>query len=191
MIRINLADDRGEPGSAHAADRPGLRSAAAALAAFLLALVWTGGQMLSLRAGAARAAHETAAAESERRGLAPAARRVAALEARRTQLVARAAVMDARREDRHRVARLLEDVGRSVPAGVRVAQLQVDAEGLRLGGQAAGVAAVSAFAAALETLEQVLPPVEIVNAQSGEAGAEAAVRFEIRARFVPPAPPDS
>ena len=191
MIRINLAHDRGHPGGAHAADRPGLRTVAAALAACLLALAWTGGQALSLRADAARVAHETASAERELQGLAPAARRAAALEAQRTQLAARAAVLDARREDRRRAARLLEDVGRSVPAGVRVAQLQQDAGGLRLDGQATSVAAVSAFAAALEALEQVLPPVEIVNAQSGEAGADAAVRFEIRARFAPPAPPDS
>ena len=89
-------------------------------------------------------------------------------------------------EDRHRVAGLLEHVGRSVPAGVRLVQLQQDADGLLLGGQAVSVADVSELAAGLETLEQVLPPVEIVDARSGDAGAEAAVRFEIRARLARP-----
>lgn len=184
MIRINLAEGRGNPDRAHGADRPGPRTLALAAAVFAIALAWSGGQVLSLRESVARVARETASAESELRSLAPHARRLAALEARRTQLSARAAVVAAWRADRHQVAWLLEQVGRSVPAGVRLAQLQQDADGLLLlGGQAVSVAAVSELAAALETLEQVLPPVEIVNARGGDAGAEAAVRFEIRARL--------
>lgn len=187
MIRINLADGRRNPDRAQGAGRPGRRSLALAVAVFALALAWTGGQMLSLRESAARVGRQTASAESELRSLAPRAQRLAALEARRTQLSARAAVVAAWREDRHGVARLLEHVGRSVPAGVRLAQLQQDADGLLLGGQAVSVAAVSELAAGLEMLEQVLPPVEIVDARSGDAGAEAAVRFEIRARLARPA----
>ena len=183
MIRINLADGRRNPDRAHGADRPGPRTLTLAAAVFALALTWSGGQVLSLRESVARVARETASAESELRDLAPRARRLAALEARRTQLSARAAVVAAWRADHQRVARLLEQVGHSVPAGVRLAQLQQDADGLLLGGQAVSVAAVSELAAELETLEQVLPPVEIVNAQGGDAGAEAAVRFEIRARL--------
>ena len=160
---------------------------ALAVAVFVLALTWTVGQVLSLRGSAARVARETASAASELRSLAPRARRLAALEARRTQLSARAAVAAAWREDRHRVARLLEHVGRSVPAGVRLVQLQQDADGLLLGGQAVSVAAVSELAAGLEKLAQVLPPVEIVDARNEDAGADAAVRFEVRARLVPPA----
>ena len=187
MIRINLADGRRNPDRAQGTDRPGPRTVALAVAVFALALTWTGGQVLSLRGSVARVARETASAESELRSLAPRARRLAALEARRTQLSAHAAVVAAWREDRHRVARLLEHVGRSVPAGVRLAQLQQDADGLLLAGQAVSVAAVSEFAAGLETLEQVLPPVEIVDARSGDAGSEAAARFEIRARLAVPA----
>lgn len=187
MIRINLADGRRNPDRARGAERLGPWIVALAAAVFVLALAWAGGQLLSLRESAARVARETASAERELRSLAPRARRLAALEARRKQLSARAAVAAAWREDRHRVARLLEHVGRSVPAGVRLEQLQQDADGLLLGGQAVSVAAVSELAAKLETLEQVLPPVEIVDARSGDAGAEAAVRFEIRARLAPPA----
>lgn len=183
MIRINLADGRRNPDRGHGVDRPGPRTLALAVAVFALALTWSGGQVLSLHESVARVARETASAESELRNLAPRARRLAALEARRTQLSARAAVVTDWRSGRYRVARLLEQVGRSVPAGVRLAQLQQDADGLLLGGQAVSVAAVSELAAELETLEQVLPPIEIVNAQGGDAGAEAAVRFEIRARL--------
>ena len=183
MIRINLADGRRSPDRAHGADRPGPRTLALAAAVFALGLTWSGGQALTLRAGAARVARETTSVESELRSLAPHAQRLAALEARRTQLSARAAVVTDWRAGRHRVARLLEQVGRSVPAGVRLAQLQQDADGLLLGGQAVSVAAVSELAAGLETLEQVLPPVEIVDARGADAGAEAAVRFEIRARL--------
>ena len=186
MIRINLADDRRHSGSAYRAHRPGLRTALPAVAAFVLALAWTGEQVLSLREGMARVAQEAAEAESELRSLEPRARRLAALEAQRAQLAARAAVVDAWREDRHRVVRLLEHVGRSVPAEVRLAQLHRDAGGLLLGGWAASVAAVSGFAGELEMLEQVLPPVEIVNARREDAGAEAVVRFEIRARLAAP-----
>lgn len=187
MIRINLADGRRSPDRARGADRAGLRQAAPAVAVLALALAWAGWQALSLREGLARVAHDTAAAERELRSLAPPARRLAELEAQRPQLAARAALADAWREDRHGAARLLAHVGRSVPAGVRLEQLQQDAEGLLLGGQASGVAAVSEFAARLETLEQVLPPVEIVSARGGDAGGEEAVRFEIRARLAPPA----
>ena len=186
MIRINLADGRRNPGRAQSPDRPGPRTVALAVAVFALGLTWTGGQMLSLRERAARVARETASSESELLSLTPGARRLAELEARRTQLSARAAVVAAWREDRHGVARLLEHVVRRVPVGVRLAQLHRDADGLLLGGQAVSVAAVSEFAAGLEMLEHVLPPVEIVEAGSENAGAEAAIRFEIRARLARP-----
>lgn len=183
---MNLAEGRRGPDPAQGSDRPGARTAALAVGLFVLASAWTGWQVLSLRESAARVARETASAESELQRLAPGAQRLAALEARRTQLSARAAVAAAWQADRHRTAGLLEQVGRSVPAGVRLAQLEQDAEGLLLGGQAVSVAAVSELAVRLETLEQVLPPVEIIDAGSGHAGAPAAVGFEIRARLAPP-----
>ena len=185
MIRINLANGRRNPGGAHGRDRPGLRAVALATAVCVLALGWTARRVLSLRESRARVAHATPSAERELQRLAPRAGRLAALEARRAELAARAAVVDAWGADRQTVARLLEHVGRSVPAGVRLTQLQQDADGLLLAGRAVSIAAVSGFAVELEMLEQVLRPVEIVDARRADGGAEAVVRFEIRARLAP------
>ena len=187
MIRINLAHGRRAPARARSGDPPGLRAAAPAVAVFLVALVWTGERVRSLREDAARVAHETASAENELRRLAPRAQRFAALEARRTQLAARAAVVDAWRRDRRGAGRLLEHIGRSLPAGVRLVQLRQDSDGLLLGGQAVSVAAVSELAANLERLEQVPPPVEIIDTRDEDVGTESLVRFEIRARLASPA----
>lgn len=158
----------------------------------LVALFWSGARIWSLREEAARVARETALAEDELRRLTPQVRQLEELEAEYAQLAARAAVMDGWRRDRRRVDRLLETIGRSVPAGVRLAQLRQDADGLSLGGQAASVAAVSEFAANLERMEQVAPPVEIVDTREAEAGVDAGleqlVRFEVRARLTPSGP---
>lgn len=186
MIRINLAPGRSAAAGPRGGRRPGYGAAALPVAVLVLALIWAGWDVRSLRRSAAEVARETAAADGELRALAPRARRFDALDARRTQLVAQSAAVDGWRDGRRTPAPLLEEIGRSVPRGLQLEELQQDADGLRLAGQAASVAAVSELAANLETLGAVLPPVEIVETRAAAAGAEAVIGFEIRARLAPP-----
>ena len=187
MIRINLAGRGRERGVPMAGVRAACRAALPAAAAGLVALACAGWQVRALQENSERVARETLAADRALQQLAPAMERLAALDARRTDLAARAGLIAAWRAERHAVAGLLTLVGRSVPDGMQLSELRQEPGAITVAGSAAGIAAVSEFAANLERSEQVARPVEIIGTQAEAGDAGEAVRFSIRAHLSPPA----
>ena len=183
MIRINLAAGSGPRASAPAGRGSAYRVALLLAATFLLALIWAGWQLRSLHESAERVARETQAADGALRELAPVMEQLATLDARHADLAARAGALAAWREKQYAVARLLTQIGRSVPDGMQLSELRQQPGAIVVEGQAATVAMVSEFVVDLERSEQILPPVEIIDTRTAETDTGEAVRFTIRARL--------
>ena len=181
MIRINLLEVESRPGPPPRVRR-GMRAALAVVgfAAVAGLVLWPA---LSVRSQSIRLDERLRAVERELAGLAgvPSLRDEA--ERRSGDLARRVALTDALRAAQGAPVRMLDAVGRVLPAGLWLTELRQQGDTITMAGRATGMHGVSDLVAGLESSGRFLSPIEIVESRlETHAGAEA-VRFELRMRF--------
>ena len=183
MIRINLLAAEPPP---EGPPRWGAgRAAATACGAVLLSAVLglMARDALAIRGESNRLDERIRALDRDLAGLGGVAAQREEAERRRSDLARRVALTEALRAARDAPARLLEQVGRVLPADVWLTELRQQEGLVTLTGGAAEMSGLTELVAGLESSGHFSPPIEIVDSRR-DAGA---VRFEIRAPF--PLPP--
>jgi type IV pilus assembly protein PilN len=195
MIRINLlAAERSR------AKRAGLQISAAhrltamASLVLLLTMLGLGWWYWSLRQQSRAVDQEIARAELETTNLRSVLAQVQTFEARKAQLQQRVSLIEQLRKGQAAPARILDQISRSVPDRLWLADMAQVGNDFTLNGFATTMTALSDFVGSLEGTKWFRRPVEIIDSQvtSDPAGGDL-VRFVVKASYVEPdaAPPAS
>lgn len=131
---------------------------------------------------------EIAAAEQEAARLRSVLQEVTQFEQQREQLQQRVALIEQLRSGQGVPVQLLDHVSRSLPDMMWLTAMQQDGTQLTISGLSTTLIALADFVANLGTNPLLRRPIEIVNSQVQEGGAQL-IQFTVRAQINPPAPP--
>jgi type IV pilus assembly protein PilN len=145
----------------------------------------------SLREQSHAVDREIARAEVETRNLRSVLAQVQKFESRKTQLQQRVTLIEQLRKGQSAPARVLDQISRSVPDRLWLADLKQAGNDFTLDGFATSMTALTDFVAGIESTKWFRKPVEIIDSQvTTDAKTGDLVRFVVRATyFDPDAPP--
>jgi type IV pilus assembly protein PilN len=145
----------------------------------------------SLREQSHAVDREIARAEVETRNLRSVLAQVQKFESRKTQLQQRVTLIEQLRKGQSAPARVLDQISRSVPDRLWLADLKQTGNDFTLDGFATSMTALTDFVAGIESTKWFRKPVEIIDSQvTTDAKTGDLVRFVVRATyFDPDAPP--
>ncbi len=145
----------------------------------------------SLREQSHAVDREIARAELETRNLRSVLAQVQKFESRKTQLQQRVTLIEQLRKGQSAPARVLDQISRSVPDRLWLADLKQAGNDFTLDGFATSMTALTDFVAGIESTKWFRKPVEIIDSQvTTDAKTGDLVRFVVRATyFDPDAPP--
>lgn len=181
MIRVNLLASPGDHGAYVDQRRPSWIAFGGGLATVLAVVVVSAWWTWTLRAEAAEVSRALGGAEATLRSLAPAVDRVRELEDLRADLLGHAGIIDQLHAGRTATLRMLDWLSRGLPGDVWFSEVREQSDGVSVRGQAATLATVSDYVAALESARPSGAAVELVDSQRGDRlrGREI-VDFEVR-----------
>jgi type IV pilus assembly protein PilN len=194
VIRINLltvertrTHARKQPAAMPAAQRVTV-GACIVLMATILGIGWWA---WSLRQQSQALDREIARAETETRNLRSVLGQVQKFETRKAQLQQRVTLIEQLRKGQSAPARVLDQISRSVPDRLWLADLKQAGNDFTLDGFATSMTALSDFVAGIESTKWFKKPVEIIDSQvTSDAKTGDLVRFVVKASYFDPnAPP--
>ena len=193
MIRINLlAAERSRAKKAGLQISAAHRMTAMASLVLLLTVVGLGWWFWSLRQQSLAVDQEIARAELETTNLRSVLAQVQTFEARKAQLQQRVSLIEQLRKGQAAPARILDQISRSVPDRLWLADMAQVGNDFTLNGFATSMTALSDFVGSLEGTKWFRRPVEIIDSQvTSDATSGDLVRFVVKASYVDPdaAPP--
>lgn len=186
MIRINLMAVHSARPTARAGHDSTRRVTLACGAIGVTVLALTGWQVFSVRGESLRLDDQIRAADQELAAMAEVVAMRNDFESRSARLARRVALIEALRDDRTLLVRLLDQISRALPEGVWFTEFrQVDAE-VTVQGRAIDLTRLSDLVTGLEASGFFAVPVEIVDSQLESHGERDVIRFELRAEFMRP-----
>jgi len=195
MIRINLLERRKEPRAQRQLNAAQLGAVLCTLLIVGTAIV-LGWRFWSLRQEAARLVQDVARAEQDAARLRSALQEVEKFEKRKAQIQERVALIEELRRGQNGPVHMLDEISRSVPDRLWLAEMRQDAGDVRIDGRASSLTSLSDFVGNLEASGYFARPVEIVDSQVETVqGSGDLVKFTVKATFVlpgmpaPPPPP--
>ena len=195
MIRINLlAAERSRAKKAAVGISAAHRVTAMASVVLLLTVLGLGWWFWSLRQESSAVDQEIARAELEAANLRSVLAQVQTFEARKVQLQQRVTLIEQLRKGQAAPARILDQISRSVPDRLWLADMAQVGNDFTLNGFATSMTALSDFVGSLEGTKWFRRPVEIIDSQvTSNATSGDLIRFVIKASYVDPeaAPPAS
>jgi len=193
MIRINLlAVDRGPIAKKKAPGVTAAQRVTIGAALILLSTVVTVGWWFwSLRQEGIRLDADIARAEVEANQLRSVLAKVQRFETRKAQLQQRVTLIEQLRKGQAAPARVLDQISRSVPDRLWLADLKQAGNDFTLDGFATSMTALSDFVVGIEGTKWFRKPVEIIDSQvTSDAKNGDLVRFTVKASYFDPnAPP--
>jgi type IV pilus assembly protein PilN len=192
MIRINLLTvERTRAKKTTAAMPAAQRVTLGASLILILTVAGLGGWFWSLRGQSIALDQDIARAETETRNLRSVLAQVQKFEARKAQLQQRVTLIEQLRKGQAAPARVLDQISRSVPDRLWLAELTQSGNDFTLNGFATSMTALSDFVAGIEGTKWFRRPVEIIDSQvMANPKSGDLVRFVVKASyFDPDAPP--
>ena len=193
MIRINLlAAERSRAKQAGLQISAAHRMTAMASLVLLVTILALGWWFWSLRQQSRAVDQEIARAELEATNLRSVLAQVQAFEARKAQLQQRVSLIEQLRKGQAAPARVLDQISRSVPDRLWLADMAQVGNDFTLNGFATSMTALSDFVGSLEGTKWFRRPVEIIDSQvTSDRTSGDLVRFVVKASYVDPdaAPP--
>lgn len=107
------------------------------------------------------------------------------LEVLRERLGQRVSLIEGLRMNQQAAARLLEQVGRTVPDRLWLVELEQRSSDVQIQGRATSLGAVADFVSNLEASGDFASPIEIVESRVEPSVAGDLVKFSLKARFLP------
>jgi len=194
MIRINLlTTERFQRAKAPAVMLEAKRVTIGASLALLVTVLGLGWWFWSLHQQSQRLDIDIARAELDTVQLRAVISQVQKFEARKAQLQQRVTLIEQLRHGQTTPVRVLEQISRSVPDRLWLADLKQAGNDFTLGGFATTMTALSDFVARIEDTKSFRRPVEIIDSQmTTDAKTGDLVKFVVKANYVDPdmpAPP--
>jgi type IV pilus assembly protein PilN len=194
MIRINLLAverDRTKPRKVAGGGAGSKQVPIAASAILLLTVAGMGWWFWSLRQASIVVDAQIVQAETETRNLTAVLSKVSEFETRKAQLQQRVTLIEQLRKGQAAPARVLDQISRSVPDRLWLAEMSQVGSDFTLSGFATSMTALSDFVAGIESTTWFKRPVEIIDSQvTADAKTGDLVKFSIKATyFDPDAPP--
>jgi type IV pilus assembly protein PilN len=154
-------------------------------------LAGIGGWFWSLRQQSQALERDIARAEADTRNLRSVLAQVQKFETRKAQLQQRVTLIEQLRKGQSAPVRVLDQISRSVPDRLWLADLKQVGSDFTLDGFATSMTALTDFVAAVESTKWFRKPVEIIDSQvTSDAKKGDLVRFVVKASyFDPDAPP--
>ena len=193
MIRINLLSvERTRTKKATSFAMPAAqRVTLGASAILIVTVVGLGWWFWSLHTQSVTLDRDIARAETDTRNLRSVLVQVQKFEARKAQLQQRVTLIEQLRKGQAAPARVLDQISRSVPDRLWLADLTQSGNDFTLNGFATSMTALSDFVAGIEGTKWFRKPVEIIDSQmTANAKTGDLVKFVVKATyFDPDAPP--
>ena len=187
MIRINLLTTERKVAKAPGLMTEARRVTLGASAVLLVTVLGLGWWFWSLHQQSQLLDIDIASAELDTRQLRAVLSKVQKFEARKAQLQQRVTLIEQLRKGQTAPVRVLDQISRSVPDRLWLANMkQADTE-FTLDGYATTMTALSDFVASIEDTKWFRKPVEIVDSQlTTDAKAGEVVKFVVKANYVDP-----
>jgi type IV pilus assembly protein PilN len=192
MIRINLLSvERTRAKKTTVAIPAAQRVTLAASAILAVTVLGIGWWFWSLHGQSHALDQEISRAEAETRNLRSVLSQVQKFEERKAQLQQRVTLIEQLRKGQAAPARVLDQISRSVPDRLWLADLKQSGNEFTINGFATSMTALSDFVAGIEATKWFRRPVEIIDSQvTTAAKSEDLVKFVVKASYVDPdAPP--
>jgi type IV pilus assembly protein PilN len=191
VIRINLlAAERARAKAAPAGIPMAQRITIGATLILLLTVAGIGWWYWSLTQTSAALDAQIAQAESETTKLRSVLAQVQSFEARKAQLQQRVTLIEQLRKGQSAPVRVLDQISRSVPDRLWLADLVQSGSDFTIGGYSTSMTALSDFVAAMENTNWFRKPVEIIDSQvTSDAKVGDLVRFSVKATYFDPDAP--
>jgi type IV pilus assembly protein PilN len=186
MIRINLlTTERFQSGKSPAVMLEAKRVTIGASLALLVTVLGLGWWSWSLHQQSQRLDVEIARAELDTEQLRAVISQVQKFEARKAQLQQRVTLIEQLRHGQTTPVRVLDQISRSVPDRLWLAELKQAGNDFTLGGFATTMTALSDFVARIEDTKWFRRPVEIIDCQvTSDARTGDLVRFVVKAGYL-------
>jgi type IV pilus assembly protein PilN len=187
MIRINLLTTERKVAKAPALMTQARRVTLGASAVLLVTVLGLGWWFWSLHQQSQLLDIDIASAELDTRQLRAVLSKVQKFEARKAQLQQRVTLIEQLRKGQTAPVRVLDQISRSVPDRLWLANMkQADTE-FTLDGYATTMTALSDFVASIEDTKWFRKPVEIIDSQlTTDAKTGDVVKFVVKANYVDP-----
>jgi type IV pilus assembly protein PilN len=188
MIRINLlASERSRAKKTGVGIPAAHRVTAIAAAILLLTVLALGWWYWDLRQQSMRVEREIARLELEAANLRSVLAQVQTFEARKAQLQQRVTLIEQLRKGQAAPARILDQISRSLPDRLWLADMAQLGNDFTLNGFATSMTALSDFVGGLEDTRWFRKPVEIIDSQvTSDAKTGDLIRFAIKASYIDP-----
>ena len=186
MIRINLlTTERFQSAKAPAVVLEAKRAAIGASLALLVTVLGLGWWFWSLHRQSQRLDVEIARAELDAEQVRAVISQVQKFEARKAQLQQRVTLIEQLRHGQTTPVRVLDQISRSLPDRLWLAELKQAGNDFTLGGYATTMTALSDFVARIEDTKSFRRPVEIIDSQvTSDARTGDLVRFVVKAGYL-------
>jgi type IV pilus assembly protein PilN len=188
MIRINLlASERSRTKKTGAGITAAQRVTIVASAILLVTVLALGWWFWALRQQSLAVEREIVRLELEAANLRSVLTQVQTFEARKTQLQQRVTLIEQLRKGQAAPARILDQISRSLPDRLWLADMAQLGNDFTLNGFATSMTALSDFVGALEDTRWFRKPVEIIDSQvTSDAKTGDLIRFAIKATYIDP-----
>jgi len=186
MIRINLlTTERFQSAKAPAVMLEAKRATIGASLVLLVTVLGLGWWFWSLHQQSQRLDADIARAELDTEQLRAVISQVQQFEARKAQLQQRVTLIEQLRHGQTTPVRVLDQISRSVPDRLWLAELKQAGNDFTLGGYATTMTALSDFVGRIEDTKSFRRPVEIIDSQvTGDARTGDLVRFVVKAGYL-------
>jgi type IV pilus assembly protein PilN len=188
MIRINLlTTDRAKTAKATAVMPEARRVTIGATLVLLVTVLGLGWWFWSLQQQSRLLDIDIASAELDTKQLRAVLSKVQKFEARKAQLQQRVTLIEQLRKGQTAPARVLDQISRSVPDRLWLADMKQTGTEFTLDGYATTMTALSDFVASIEDTKWFKKPVEIIDSQlTTDAKTGDLVKFVVKASYVDP-----
>jgi len=188
MIRINLLTiDRAKTAKAPAVMPEAKRVTVGASLVLLVTVLGLGWWFWSLQQQSQLLDIDIASAEQDTRQLRAVLSKVQKFEARKAQLQQRVTLIEQLRKGQTAPVRVLDQISRSVPDRLWLADMKQSGTEFTLDGYATTMTALSDFVATIEDTKWFRKPVEIIDSQlTSDAKTGDVVKFVVKANYVDP-----
>src|SRR4051794_21297638 len=187
MIRINLLTTERKAAKAPALMPEARRVTLGASLVLLVTVLGLGWWLWSLHQQSQLLDIDIASAELDTRQLRAVLSKVQKFEARKAQLQQRVTLIEQLRKGQTAPVRVLDQISRSVPDRLWLADLKQSGTEFTLDGYATTMTALSDFVATIEDTKWFRKPVEIIDSQlTTDAKTGEVVKFVVKANYVDP-----
>jgi len=187
MIRINLLTTERKAAKAPALMPEAKRVTLGASMVLLVTVLGLGWWFWSLQQQSQLLDIDIASAEQDTRQLRAVLSKVQKFEARKAQLQQRVTLIEQLRKGQTAPVRVLDQISRSVPDRLWLADMKQSGTEFTLDGYATTMTALSDFVATIEDTKWFRKPVEIIDSQlTSDAKTGDVVKFVVKANYVDP-----